>query len=137
MQKLTKGKSPDFLLKTSTTNLRKQGLNDSTNQSRYVVCRERIQKIENKVAQLQQEMIDVSQKLQLEYQMERYLDQELAVLQNKVTEEREIRQRELKKPKVLSKDLDTMLTKKKHLQQAMNDAAGKITTARTQIKEMR
>lgn len=130
-------KSPNFLVRSVSKGKAKPAYESMVAGNRYAVARQRISKIEDKVADLQRSMTDIAQKLHLELVKEKYLADEVAQLKDNIHKMREARQQHLRKPKVLSKDFETLNNKKKHLIQTLNETTGKNVIARETIKDMR
>lgn len=134
---MTLHQSSDFMVRSKSKQTIKPAYDASVTGNRYASSKARLGKIESKVADLQRSMTDTAQRLHLELVKESYLENEVAQLKSKLSEMREAKQKHLRKPKVLSKDLDTMNNKKKHLVQTLNETTGKNVIARETIKDMR
>ena len=128
------GKSPAFILKSSTAH---RLAIDPMAQSRYAAQKYRVDLIENKVAHLQEGLSETGKRLQFELQKAVFVDQEIEAMVKLLDQMREDRKAHLRKPKVLSKDLETIQNRKKHLVQSLNETVGKNSLAREMIKDLR
>lgn len=142
--KLPHARSPDFLVRPSrkALDMLVRGAEGSkekehSGSSGYFKTKEKMQWIAGRVKQLQDRMVETSQRLQLEYQMERFVEQEIAEVRGKVEAQRDVKQAFLRKPKNLSKDYEILMNRRKNIDHALNDVLEKTSAARVHIKDLR